>query len=213
MRKKPTTMPEEPLKESFHPWFIHKISTDKVFAGYQWERRMDASGRTKRVLVYHGDYYRFNYQGEALSAVKRRSAALTLAALALQLVAATAITTSTVANPVVSGGLLFALIPAIYQVMGLWTLCRAKEPFEMQVPLLSVRRIKASGLGILCLLVCALAAHVICMVIAPDEVRFTADLLFIGLLALSLALQLLLRKLQLSFGLEKVPANNKEDSP
>ena len=201
MSKKQGKMPDEPLKESFHPWFIHKISTDKEFAGYDWVLRMDENGKQKRVLVYHGAHYYFNYRGAELHRKRVRVGLLTGFSLALMLIACGAITTSGVSNGVLSCCELFALIPAIYQVMGLWTLCTCKEPFEMRVPMLSVRRMKSSGLGILVLDGIAWVLNLYFAVVNRGTGRTAADLLFAAVMGACLILQILLRRELLTFHL------------
>ena len=210
--KKQAEMPDEPMKESFHPWFTHKLSSSKEFAGYEWEIKLDSKGRQKRVMVYHGDYYYFNYKGEELKKVRRKVATLCIISLILIFATSGFITASSVSNGIVSVCELFALIPTIYEIMGLWTLCHCKEPFEMSVPMLSVRRMKSSSLGIMFLIGVAGIIHIYLMFTNLGNGMLVPDLIVTIGIVTGIILQYLMRRILLTFSLEKVGGDDEDDA-
>ena len=208
--KKQAEMPDDPMKESFRPWFTHKLSSNKEFAGYEWEMKLDSKGRQKRVMVYHGDYYYFNYKGAELKKVRRKVAILCIISLILIFATSGFITASSVSNAIVSTCELFALIPTIYEIMGLWTLCNCKEPFEMSVPMLSVRRMKSSALGIMVLIGVAGVLHIYLMFRNLGNGMLIPDLIVaIGMVS-GFILQFVMRRILLTFSLEKVGDEEKD---
>ena len=209
--KKQAEMPDEPMKESFHPWYTHKLSSNKEFAGYEWEIKLDSKGRQKRVMVYHGDYYYFNYKGKELKKVRRKVAILCIISLILIFATSGFVTTSSISNAIISTCELFALIPTIYEVMGLWTLCTCKEPFEMRVPMLSVRRMKSSALGIMVLIGVAGVLHIYFMFTNLGNGMLIPDLIVTIGIVTGIILQYIMRRILLTFSLEKVGGDDEDN--
>ncbi len=177
---------------------------DKHFSGYQEELQLDENGRQKRVLVYRGDYYTFNYTGTALRRVRIQCAALTLCSVIIYLLITCTLSISAVSNAFVSVAELVVLFPIIYLLAGLWNLCTCKAPFQESTPLLSVRRMKNSNLGFLILAGVTAAADVVYLIVNRPGEKILIDSLFLLGLAASMGLQIALRRILAFFQLEKV---------
>lgn len=210
-KNKQAEMPNEPLKESFDPWFIHKLSTDKEFAGYKWEQKLDRKGHQKKELVYRGSYYYFNYKGKELNRIRRKILILAIISLFLIFASCSFITTSSVSNSIISCCEVFALVPTVYEVMGIWTLCTCKEPFEMKVPMLSVRRIKSCVWGIIFLIGVAWVLTIYFLFANLGSGMLIPDLVVTIALAGGMLLQFLMRRVLLTFSLEKVGEEKDEE--
>ena len=182
--------------------FGERLDLKREFAGCREEVQLDETGRRRRVMVYYGDYYRFNYTGGELRRIRIRCAGLSIAGLLCYVALALFIPFS--GNPFVLAAELLTVIPCYYLCRGLWALCRAKEPFEQKVPLMSVRRMKSSSHGILALLALTMAGEGIVLWVTRPQVKLWSELLFFLLPAAAIACLLVLLRQLKTFHLEVV---------
>lgn len=100
---------------------------DKYFKGYVKEKRpVGKNGKLKTVYVYHGNYFYWQVSRKTIGQYKWLFGAFTVVGLALML-AISLLNSQASRNVVVMIPVLLALIPLVFQVIGVVQFIRTKE--------------------------------------------------------------------------------------
>lgn len=123
---------------------------DRYFDGYQRVKSTDEKGKNRYVLRYMAQWYGYSQPGQQ-KRLKVRASFLTgimlVAYLLAQFFPSTGGMSRTMAIPS-----LLALVPMIYEIMGLVCFLMAKEKWELRVLYSGYQRLYRAGIGLLVLL-------------------------------------------------------------
>lgn len=124
---------------------------DRYFDGYQRVKSTDEKGKTRYTLRYMAQWYGYSQPGQQ-KRVKVRASLFTGIMLGAYLLAQLFPSTGGMSRILAIPSLL-ALVPMIYEIMGLVCFLLAKEKWELRVLYSGYQRLYRAGIGLLILLV------------------------------------------------------------